>query len=128
MTDEELEKKAERYARNTLSTLADTVVQDNVKQAYIKGAKENGVVWHYISKGDFPKVGTDVIVYWNRDDVLLNLHCGGVCCCAYECIEGYYEDSGRDFVGFTDGEEALELNDYVVAWQYLPKPPKEMEK
>lgn len=40
MTDEELEKRAERYARNSLSTLADTVIQDNVKLAYIKGAKE----------------------------------------------------------------------------------------
>ena len=42
MTDKELEKKAERYARNSLSTLADTVIQDNVKQAYIKGAKAVG--------------------------------------------------------------------------------------
>ena len=127
MTDEELEKKAERYARNSLSTLVDTVIQDNVKLAYIKGAKENAPVWHKVEDGDMPIIGTCVIVYWERDD-LFHLNGSGVCCCTYECIEEYYKDSGKDFVGFMDGGEPFGLNDYVVAWQYLPIPPKEAEK
>lgn len=45
-----LEEKAEEYAYNTY-----THSKEAVKQAYIAGAKENGIVWHKVADGDLPK-------------------------------------------------------------------------
>ena len=112
MTDEELEKKAERYARNSLSTLADTVIQDNVKLAYIKGAKENTPVWHYPSEGELSKKEIPVRNNCYEPNILIYTK-------SEQLRVGFYKDNEFHLIVGADLPQ-----DLVIAWQYI-EPPKE---
>lgn len=51
-----IEEKAEEYVNSTY-----THSKEAVKQAYIAGAKENGIVWHKVADGDLPKDNVRVL-------------------------------------------------------------------
>ena len=58
MTDEEIQKEAEKFGLAFYDCVEyQEDVADALEQAYIAGAKENGVVWHDLRKNpdDLPK-------------------------------------------------------------------------
>lgn len=56
MKAEELKQKAEAWLVNNLHS-----TEQDYAKAYIAGATENGIKWHKVADGDFPKVTGDYI-------------------------------------------------------------------
>ena len=113
MTDEELEKKAKEYTDTvgienfrkfyeSEKSIADLIIT-TYKDAYRASAKKNGNAWHYPSKTELPKNSDEVIVFTNQNQVFAGF---------FNSIEWY-------------SAEGLRLGCEVIAWQYLPEPPKE---
>ena len=103
-----LEEKAEEYAENKKGLYyfaqTDTYYDDKEKltQAYLAGAKENGVVWHDLRKdpNDLPKDNHKVYLYAKDKEYYIGFLENG----AWKYEGGFYA-SGN----------------FVIAWTYIPE-------
>ena len=50
-----VEEKAKQYVKNNTDESVNSFNGEQLQEAYIAGAKENGVVWHKVADGDLPK-------------------------------------------------------------------------
>ena len=79
-----LEEKAKQYADKQLVNLEDfdnyksayNRFEEGVSDAYIAGAKENGIVWHKVVDGDLPKDSQMVLVYTKEFGIDIDIWTG----------------------------------------------------
>lgn len=120
MTEEELEKKAKLYADEHYADkdengywFSDEVM---MSKAYIAGAKENGVIWHDLSKNpdDLPKVDSLV-----RVRLMSGME--------HICETCYYEPSedeighGKLILSFYELNGEWIDDTEIIAWCEIPK-------
>ena len=66
-----LEERAEEYADKQYAVFEPCAGERyNVEQAYIAGAKENGIQWHKVADGKLPELDKKVWVIRSADDDL----------------------------------------------------------
>lgn len=118
MTDVDLQKKADLYANNTHFTEYDNPslsesldISEEIKQAYLAGAKENGVVWHILEEDpdDLP-VG-EVFYYFDQNPALKDRK-------VYGRSIGYYNSYNKEWYGYYQGCPCRINN--VIAWCEIP--------
>ena len=106
MTDEEIQKEAEKFGLAFYDCVEyQEDVADALEQAYIAGAKENGVVWHDLRKNpdDLPKDIREVLDQ-NGDK------------CWYDTP---HTNRWKRFLNY-QGKDVAFAND-VIAWCEIPK-------
>lgn len=120
MTEDELTKKAIEYRVKLVpyTELGDPDVEIpvytalQIGEAYIEGAKENGVIWHDLRKNpdDLPKkVGNYLVCYL---DTMLERHTFELSYVDYLGKEHWIDENNHNIETYDEG---------VIAWCEIPK-------
>ena len=113
MTDEELEKKAEEFVfelNSRKATYAFPYSGDDLRAAYIAGAKENAPVWHDLRKNpdDLPPKETEHL----SETVIATIGKGG-----FEAFYNYLENRWEANISGLVFEDMRG----IIAWCEIPK-------
>ena len=107
MTDEDLRRIKEHIEIHAKREPRALIITRVLQRAVAELEKEK---WHYPSKGELPDYEGFYLIFTKKQAWIIG---------EYEIVEGvgeWYDDSGSC--------EPLEDRDKVIAWRYLPEPPK----
>lgn len=111
MSEEELNKKADEHIQKNMVECIQEQIEyfEFAKQSYIKGAKDNGVVWHDLKKDpdDLPKKTCSVLVVYEYDDRTYT--------------DQYIYDKENNIIGWASEYKDPYCAPIVIAWCEKPR-------